>query len=144
MNLKKPGSPEVPPLALIEQTLPVWLRELSALSQSQRLRWICVNETVTNNAYTTIIHTQDYRILARQRSMQSCVAECYQEGKKRITFTTYQSGRTLAEAMRTAGVNVDLAIMDEAEGAQFLKSVICCTAIGPQYAKASSISTIQS
>jgi hypothetical protein len=34
--------------------------------------------------------------------------------EKRIIFTTYQSGRALAEAIRTADVTVDLAIMDEA------------------------------
>jgi predicted helicase len=45
----------VPSLALIEQTLPVWLREFSARGHAEGLRWLCVcsDETVTKDAACT-------------------------------------------------------------------------------------------
>ena len=51
----------VPSLALIEQTLPVWLREFSALGHAEGLRWLCVcsDETVAKAADSIIVHTQD-------------------------------------------------------------------------------------
>ena len=107
----------VPSLALIEQTLPVWLREFSALGHADGLRWLCVcsDETVTKDADSVIVHTQDlpYPCTTTVEDIVTWL-NATETAKKRVIFTTYQSGRALAEAMRTAGVEVDLAIMDEA------------------------------
>src|SRR5262245_35181200 len=107
----------VPSLALIEQTLPDWLREFAALDQTKGLRWLCVcsDETVTKDADSVIVHTQDlpYPCTTTVEEIVTWL-KATKRAKKRIIFTTYQSGRTLAEAMRRAGMQIDLAIMDEA------------------------------
>ena len=107
----------VPSLALIEQTLPVWLREYSERAQTEGLRWLCVcsDETVTKDADSVIVHTQDlpYPCTTTVEEIVTWL-NATEAAKKRIIFTTYQSGRALGEAVRKACVEVDLAIMDEA------------------------------
>ena len=107
----------VPSLALIEQTLPDWLREFTALGHTEGLRWLCVcsDETVTKDADSVIMHTQDlpYPCTTTVEEIVTWL-NAAETAKKRLIFTTYQSGRALAEAMRTAGTEIDLAIMDEA------------------------------
>lgn len=107
----------VPSLALIEQTLPDWLREFTALGHTEGLRWLCVcsDETVTKDADSVIMHTQDlpYPCTTTVEEIVTWL-NATETAKKRLIFTTYQSGRALAAAMRTAGTEIDLAIMDEA------------------------------
>ena len=49
----------VPALWLIQQTLPVWLREFTARGHADGLRWLCVcsDETVKDDIGSTITHT---------------------------------------------------------------------------------------
>jgi superfamily II DNA or RNA helicase len=107
----------VPSLALIEQTLPVWLREFRALGQSEGLRWLCVcsDETVTKGMDSVIVHTQDLPYDCTT-TVEEIVAwlNATNTVRKRVIFTTYQSGRALSQALSVAGMEVDLAILDEA------------------------------
>jgi len=103
----------VPSLSLVKQTLEVYLRETVANNES--IEWLCVcsDEGIGRND-DIAIHTQDIGI--------PCVTDkkvivdwlLKNKTKKTIIFTTYQSGKTIAEAAQTANFKFDLGILDEA------------------------------
>jgi predicted helicase len=107
----------VPALWLIQQTLPVWLREFVAREHAEGLRWLCAcsDETVKDELDSTITHTQDlgYPPTTKVEGIVGWL-DATKTAKKRVIFVTYQSGKVLAEALRRSGTEVDLGIMDEA------------------------------
>ena len=107
----------VPSLALIQQTLPIWLREFTARGHADGLRWLCVcsDETVAEGTDSIIVHTQDlgYPPTTRIEDIVGWL-DATKTAKKRVIFATYQSGKVLAKAVRQAGAKIDLGIMDEA------------------------------
>ena len=102
----------VPSLSLINQTLKAWLREVVA--NKQTVDWIAVCSDKTAGEVDSAISTQDLGIptntdpemIARWLRKRSI-------GLK-VVFTTYQSGKVIAEASRSAKRVFDLGIMDEA------------------------------
>jgi superfamily II DNA or RNA helicase len=105
----------VPSLALIRQTLKVWLRETQA--NKQEVEWICV----CSDESAGRIERDDNAVL-RQDLGVPCLTDSKEiatwlKRKHRgltIVFTTYQSGETLAKATRNAKFSFDLGVMDEA------------------------------
>ena len=105
----------VPSLALIRQTLKVWLRETQA--NKQEVEWICV----CSDESAGRIERDDNAVL-RQDLGVPCLTDskeiaAWLKRKHRgltIVFTTYQSGETLAKAARNAKFSFDLGVMDEA------------------------------
>ncbi|MEN9535520.1 MAG: hypothetical protein RIR37_793, partial [Verrucomicrobiota bacterium] len=105
----------VPSLALIRQTLKVWLRETQA--NKQQVEWICV----CSDESAGRIERDDNAVL-RQDLGVPCLTDSKEiatwlKRKHRgltIVFTTYQSGETLAKAARGAKFSFDLGVMDEA------------------------------
>jgi predicted helicase len=105
----------VPSLALIRQTLKVWLRETQA--NKQEVEWICV----CSDESAGRIERDDNAVL-RQDLGVPCLTDSKEiatwlKRKHRgltIVFTTYQSGETLAKAARNAKFSFDLGVMDEA------------------------------
>jgi superfamily II DNA or RNA helicase len=105
----------VPSLALIRQTLKVWLRETQA--NKQEVEWICV----CSDESAGRIERDDNAVL-RQDLGVPCLTDSKEitTWLKRkhcgltIVFTTYQSGETLAKAARSAKFSFDLGVMDEA------------------------------
>lgn len=105
----------VPSLALIRQTLKVWLRE--TMANHQAADWICVccDESAGR------IERDDTAVL-RQDLGVPCLTDpqeiaAWLKRKHRglsVVFTTYQSGEALAKAVRAAKFRFDLGIMDEA------------------------------
>lgn len=103
----------VPSLSLVKQTLEVYLRETVANKESVEWLCVCSDEGIGKND-DIAIHTQDIGI--------PCVTDkkvivdwlLKNKNKKTIIFTTYQSGKTIAEASRTANFKFDLGILDEA------------------------------
>lgn len=103
----------VPSLSLVKQTLEVYLRE--TVANNETVEWLCVcsDEGIGKND-DIAIHTQDIGI--------PCVTDktiivdwlLKNKNKKTIIFTTYQSGKTIAEASHTANFKFDLGILDEA------------------------------
>jgi superfamily II DNA or RNA helicase len=103
----------VPSLSLVKQTLEVYLRETAA--NKENIEWLCVcsDEGIGRND-DIAIHIQDIGI--------PCVTDkkvivdwlLKNKNKKTIIFTTYQSGKTIAEAAQTANFKFDLGILDEA------------------------------
>ena len=103
----------VPSLSLVKQTLEVYLRE--TVANNETVEWLCVcsDEGIGKND-DIAIHTQDIGI--------PCVTDktiivdwlLKNKNKKTIIFTTYQSGKTIAEASHRANFKFDLGILDEA------------------------------
>jgi len=108
----------VPSLALMRQTLRVWLREFAAGGQSGEVEWLCVcsDESVgARERDDAAVYAQDLVVpcVTDVATIEAWLA-APATGKRRILFSTYQSGRALAEAARTSGTTFDLGIMDEA------------------------------
>jgi len=105
----------VPSLALIRQTLKVWLRE--SVASRQAVDWICV----CSDESAGRIESDDAAVL-RQDIGVPCltdpteIAAWLKQKHKGLTvvFTTYQSGEALSKAARAAKFRFDLGIMDEA------------------------------
>jgi superfamily II DNA or RNA helicase len=105
----------VPSLALIRQTLKVWLRETQA--NKQVVEWICA----CSDESAGRVERDDSAVL-RQDLGVPCLTDpkeiaAWLKRKHRgltVVFTTYQSGEALAKAARAAKFTFDLGIMDEA------------------------------
>lgn len=105
----------VPSLALIRQTLKVWLRE--SLAHGDTVEWICVCSDESAGRME-----QDDVAVLRQDLGVPCltdpkeIASWLKQKKPGLTvvFTTYQSGEAIAKAARRAKFDFDLGIMDEA------------------------------
>jgi predicted helicase len=105
----------VPSLALIRQTLKVWLRE--TMANHQAVEWICVCSDETAGR----IGRDDISVL-RQDLGIPCLTDAREIARwlskdnhgLTVVFTTYQSGEALAKAARSARFRFDLGIMDEA------------------------------
>jgi len=105
----------VPSLALIRQTLKVWLRE--ALAHGDKVEWICV----CSDESAGRVEQDDVAVLRQDLGVPCLtdakeIASWLRQKKPGLTvvFTTYQSGEAIAKAVRRAKFAFDLGIMDEA------------------------------
>lgn len=105
----------VPSLALIRQTIKVWLREL--ISKEKKVDWICV----CSDKSAGKIDRDDFSVLKQDLGIP-CVTDVEKlnnwfksrQGELNIVFTTYQSGKSIAQAAKTLNILFDIGIMDEA------------------------------
>ncbi|MBL1243962.1 MAG: DEAD/DEAH box helicase family protein [Sulfurimonas sp.] len=112
----------VPSLALIKQTLEVWTRE--SVANNIDINWIavCSDETVSNiNDDVFTASTKDLGIDVSTDI--NYISNWLQKPKhsSTIVFTTYQSGKIIAEASKNAHITYDLGVMDEAHKTVGLK-----------------------
>ena len=105
----------VPSLALIRQTLKVWLRE--TMANRQAVEWICV----CSDESAGRVGRDDVTVLRQDLGVPCLTApdEIAAWLKRKhhgltVVFTTYQSGEALSQAARAAKFHFDLGIMDEA------------------------------
>lgn len=105
----------VPSLALIRQTLKVWLRE--TMANHQAVEWICV----CSDESAGRVERDDTAVLRQDLGVPCLTApdEIAAWLKRKhhgltVVFTTYQSGEAIAKAARSAKYHFDLGIMDEA------------------------------
>ncbi len=105
----------VPSLALIRQTLKVWLRE--TMANRQAVDWICV----CSDESAGRIERDDVTVLRQDLGVPCLTAPddiaAWLKRKHHgltVAFTTYQSGEALSKAARSARFRFDLGIMDEA------------------------------
>jgi predicted helicase len=103
----------VPSLSLVKQTLEVYLRE--SVANKQKIEWLCVcsDEGIGKND-DVVVHTNEIGVPCI--TDKNFIANWIKTNKKNRTviFTTYQSGKTIAEAAKIANAKFDLGIMDEA------------------------------
>ena len=102
----------VPSLSLINQTLKAWLREV--IANKQIVDWIAICSDKTAGEVDSAISTQDLGIPTN--TAPKIIAKWLRKRSPglKVVFTTYQSGKVLAEASRIAKRVFDLGIMDEA------------------------------
>jgi superfamily II DNA or RNA helicase len=105
----------VPSLALIRQTLKVWLRE--SLAHGDKVEWICV----CSDESAGRVEQDDVAVLRQDLGVPCLtdakeIASWLKQKKPGLTvvFTTYQSGEAIAKGARRAKFAFDLGIMDEA------------------------------
>jgi superfamily II DNA or RNA helicase len=105
----------VPSLALLNQTLNVWLRE--SMANRDDSQWLCVCSDET----TGKVVDEDVSFL-RQDLAVDCLTQPAEIGRqldrhksgRLVVFTTYQSGARLAAAARKKDFSFDIGIFDEA------------------------------
>ncbi len=103
----------VPSLALVKQTLEVYLREIAA--NKRQARWLCVcsdQEIGTNEEVK--MHTSDLGVPCTTDPVEIRDWLTQPRKQQQIVFTTYQSGRLVADIAKQEGIAFDLAILDEA------------------------------
>ena len=102
----------VPSLALIQQTLKTWTREL--LINDLNADWLCVcsDDTVKEEQDSFVSFTYDLGINVTTHKNDISEFLNTKTTNHKIIFTTYHSGKVVAEASR--GFCYDFAIMDEA------------------------------
>ena len=103
----------VPSLSLVKQTLEVYLRE--TVANNDKVAWLCVcsDEGIGTND-DVAIYTNEIGVPCV--TDKNYIAKWIKENAKNktIIFSTYQSGKTIAEACKIAKHEFDLGIMDEA------------------------------
>ena len=103
----------VPSLSLVKQTLEVYLRE--TVANNDKVAWLCVcsDEGIGTND-DVAIYTNEIGVPCV--TDKNYIAKWIKDNSKNktIIFSTYQSGKTIAEACKIAKHEFDLGIMDEA------------------------------
>jgi superfamily II DNA or RNA helicase len=103
----------VPSLSLVKQTLEVYLREIVA--KNKRIKWLCIcsDEGIGKN--------DDVAIFTENLGVPCQTDPTYIEqwlkdniDEEKIIFTTYQSGRIIAEISKRLNFTFDVGIFDEA------------------------------
>ena len=103
----------VPSLSLVKQTLEVYLREIVA--HKKKVKWLCIcsDEGIGKND-DVVVYTQDLGVpcVTDPEYIENWLAENVNEEK--VIFTTYQSGRIIAEISKKLAFTFDVGIFDEA------------------------------
>ncbi len=103
----------VPSLALIKQTLDVYLKEVSA--RNQKVKWLCIcsDEGIGKND-DILYKTNEIGVPCNtdKEYIQKWLRK--NRNEKLIIFTTYQSGRIIADISKSLNFKFDLGIFDEA------------------------------
>ncbi len=104
----------VPSLSLVKQTLEVWTRE--SIANGTEVNWICVcsDETVKDVGDDASVFVQDLGVHVHTDPEEIAAWLKKRKTGRTVVFTTYQSGKAIAEASRLSGTVFDLGIMDEA------------------------------
>ena len=105
----------VPNLALIRQTLEVWTRETVARKRDVHWIAVCSDESVGDiERDDIVVLTQDLGIRVHTDPVEIAQWLKARRDGSTVVFTTYQSGRNLAQAARRARTEFDVGIFDEA------------------------------
>jgi superfamily II DNA or RNA helicase len=103
----------VPSLSLVKQTLEVYLKQVVA--KKMEVKWLCIcSDEGIGKGDDVVTYTRDLPVPCTTDS--DYIKNWLKENKKEniIIFTTYQSGRLIAEASKSLKFTFDLGIYDEA------------------------------
>ncbi|MDA8628642.1 DEAD/DEAH box helicase family protein [Bacteroidia bacterium] len=102
----------VPSLALVKQTLEDYCQESYAEGNPIDPFCICSDEGIGRNDDVAVF-TQDLGVPCTTEVDRIKTFLANKSSRKKVVFTTYQSGRVLSEAVNEIGFAFDLGIMDE-------------------------------
>jgi superfamily II DNA or RNA helicase len=103
----------VPSLSLVKQTLDVYLREIVA--RGKKAKWLCIcSDEGIGKDDDIVYYTENIGVPCQTDSeyIKNWLQE--NQGEEIYIFTTYQSGRIIAEVSKELGLSFDLGIFDEA------------------------------
>jgi superfamily II DNA or RNA helicase len=103
----------VPSLSLIKQTLDVYLREIVA--NKKKVKWLCIcSDDGIGRDDDIVFKTENIGVPCQTdpEYIENWLKENKNENK--IIFTTYQSGKIIAELSKKLDMSFDLGIFDEA------------------------------
>jgi predicted helicase len=103
----------VPSLSLVKQTLDVYLREIVA--RGKKAKWLCIcSDEGIGKDDDIVYYTENIGVPCQTDSeyIKNWLQE--NQGEEIYIFTTYQSGRIIAEVSKELGLTFDLGIFDEA------------------------------
>ncbi len=103
----------VPSLSLVKQTLDVYLREIVA--HKRKVKWLCIcSDEGIGQDDDVVFYTENLGVPCQ--TDPGYIEQWLKENKNEeiIVFTTYQSGRIIAEISKKLNYSFDLAIFDEA------------------------------
>jgi hypothetical protein len=96
----------VPSLSLVKQTLEVYLRE--SVANKEKIEWLCVcsDEGIGKND-DVVVHTNEIGVpcITDKQFIANWLKA--NKHKKTVIFTTYQSGKTIADACKMAKASFD-------------------------------------
>ena len=105
----------VPSLSLMSQTIDVWARE--NVANNKNIKWLAVasDETVAEAKKDELaFFLHDFGIPVKTDIEYITDWLTKHKDEEFVVFTTYQSGRVIAQASKNASISYDLGIMDEA------------------------------
>lgn len=103
----------VPSLSLVKQTLDVYLREIVA--HKRKIKWLCIcSDEGIGQDDDVVFYTENLGVPCQ--TDPAYIEQWLNENKKEeiVVFTTYQSGRLIAEISKKLKYSFDLGIFDEA------------------------------
>lgn len=103
----------VPSLSLVKQTLDVYLREIVA--QKRKIKWLCIcSDEGIGQGDDVVFYTENLGVPCQ--TDPDYIEQWLKTNKKEeiIVFTTYQSGRLIADISKKLDYSFDLGIFDEA------------------------------
>ena len=103
----------VPSLSLVKQTLDVYLREIVA--HKRKVKWLCIcSDEGIGQDDDVVFYTENLGVPCQ--TDPDYIEQWLKENQEEeiIVFTTYQSGRIIAEISKKLHYSFDLAIFDEA------------------------------
>lgn len=103
----------VPSLSLVKQTLDVYLREIVA--RGKKAKWLCIcSDEGIGKDDDIVYYTENIGVPCQTDSeyIKNWLQD--NQGEEIYIFTTYQSGRIIAEVSKELGLSFDLGIFDEA------------------------------
>ncbi len=103
----------VPSLSLVKQTLEVYLREIVATNKTVKWLCICSDEGIGKND-DVVIYTENLGVPCQ--TDPDYIKQWLKDNtdEEKIIFTTYQSGRIIAEISKKLNFKFDVGIFDEA------------------------------
>ena len=103
----------VPSLSLIKQTLEVYISQMTALNVPVKWLCICSDEGIGKDE-DIVIYTENIGVPCQTDPVYIEQWLIKNKGENIIVFTTYQSGRIIAEISKNLAISFDVGIFDEA------------------------------
>ena len=103
----------VPSLSLIKQTLEVYISQMAALNVPVKWLCICSDEGIGKDE-DVVIYTENIGVPCQTDPVYIEQWLKKNKGENIIVFTTYQSGRIIAEISKNLAISFDVGIFDEA------------------------------
>lgn len=103
----------VPSLALVKQTLEVYLRE--TVAHKKHVKWLCIcSDEGIGKSKDVVVHTEEIGVPCNTDQDYIKQWLIKHQDEELIIFTTYQSGRLIAEVSKDLDFTFDVGIFDEA------------------------------